>query len=393
MNDKNKILSTVSLFHAFNDGSVAVITILFPIFKILFNLSYTEIGLITGGGLLITLISQILIGRISDKKNKKTLLSTSVILLIGSMYALTWIQGFFTLILFIFILRFSASFFHPIGVGLISKTFKKDRVDWAMGTQSAIGDLGAFIAILTTLYIAEEFGWIFPFYLWAILGILFLSVGLYLTRNINEKIVDKKKSKTRKSIREKIIESIKILKHFKYLIPLFIISGSAWGITISYLPLFLQEKTPLTLPIIGLVVSLWIGVGSIACIFYGKIQLYLGRKKITVLAYITLGLMGIFLSFSTNIFIILIIIIFIGVSTFLTFPVLFSFVSETTHETLEGATFGYIFTIQLGGGTILLFLSGVLADYFGIWTPFSLLGIISLLAILLITKKLKISNI
>ena len=27
-----------------------------------------------------------------------------------------------------------------------------------MGIQSAIGDLGAFIAILTTLYIAEEFG-------------------------------------------------------------------------------------------------------------------------------------------------------------------------------------------------------------------------------------------
>ena len=123
MNDKNKILSTVSLFHAFNDGSVAVIPLLFPIFKILFNLSYTEIGLITGGGLLITLISQIVIGRISDKKNKKTLLSTGVILLIGSMYVLTWIQGFFTLILFIFILRFSASFFHPIGVGLISKTF------------------------------------------------------------------------------------------------------------------------------------------------------------------------------------------------------------------------------------------------------------------------------
>ena len=81
-----------------------------------------------------------------------------------------------------------------------------------MGIQSAIGDLGAFIAILTTLYIAEVFGWIFPFYLWAILGLLFLSVGLYLTRNINEKIVYKKKSKTRNSIREKIIESIKILK-------------------------------------------------------------------------------------------------------------------------------------------------------------------------------------
>ena len=55
MKQQNRILSTVSLIHAINDGSVAVISILFPIFKELFDLSYTQVGIITGGGLFITL--------------------------------------------------------------------------------------------------------------------------------------------------------------------------------------------------------------------------------------------------------------------------------------------------------------------------------------------------
>ena len=70
--------------------------------------------------------------------------------------------------------------------------------------------------------------------------------------------------------------------------------------------------------------------------------------------------------------------IFLGISTFLTYPALFSFISETTDERYEGKTFGYIFTFQLGGGTILLILGGISADIWGIWTPFTLLGLLSL---------------
>lgn len=391
MDDKHKILSTVSLYHAFNDGSVAVIPLLFPIFKVLFNLSYTQVGIITGGGLLITLISQLAIGRISDKKNSRTLLSTGVLLLSGSMLMFTWIQGFFTLVFFIFILRFSSSFFHPIGIGMISRTFKKDRLDWAMGIQSALGDFGAFIAILTTLSIAEGLGWVLPFYFWSILGIGCLFGGLYLTRSTAERyMVGENNDELRQTATEAIAESIDMLKRFKSLIPPYIISGSAWGITISYLPLFLDDKTTLALPLIGIIVSLWIGTGTIACLFYGRIQSYLGRKTVIVLAYLTMGLMGLFLSISIDISILLIIIIILGVSTFLTFPALFSFVSETTQENAEGKTFGYIFTIQLGGGAILLFLSGVLSDIFGIWIPFFLLGLSSFIVGIILLRIPKI---
>ena len=385
MNYKHKILSTVSIFHAFNDGAGSVIPLLFPVFKTLFNLSYTQIGLITGIGLAVTLISQILIGRISDKNNSKTFLLIGVLLLSGSMLTIPLSQGFVTLLLFIIILKFSSSFFHLSGIGLISRTFKRDRLDWAMGIQSAFGDFGAFVAILTTLYIAESIGWFFPFYLWFIFGISCLFIALFLTRGIAENYLRVEKPNNKKqTLTEAIDEWINIMKRLRLLIPPFIVSGIAWGVTISYLPLFLNEKTPLVLSSIGIIVSLWIGVGTIVCLFYGKIQSYFGRKNIVILAYLTMGVMGFFLAFSTNVLIIIFIVILLGLSTFLTFPALFSFVSEATHESVEGKTLGYIFTLELGGSAIFLFLSGIFADLFGIWMPFVFLGVVSLLVAFLL---------
>jgi len=390
MNDKHRILSTVCIYHAFNDATVVAIPLLFPIFKEIFNLSYTQIGVITGGGLLITFFAQLMIGRISDQKDFRMLLSVGVLLLCVSLLLFTQTQGFLTLLLFILILRFSSSFFHPTGIGWISRTFKKDRLDWVMGIQSASGDFGAFIAILTTLYIAELKGWSFPFYIWAVIGAICLFIGIYLTKNTDKKYLEiTNNNYKRQTIKEAVSEAKEILKHIKLLIPAFIISGSAWGITVSYLPLLLDERTTLPLTLIGLVVSVWIGIGTIACLFYGKIQSYIGRKTIVIFSYLAMGVAGFALCVFTNVYVILAIMVLLGVSTFLSFPALFSFVSEITHKTIEGRTFGYLFTLQLGGGTVMLFLSGAFSDIWGIWMPFFLLGVVSIVFFFLLMINVK----
>jgi len=391
MKDKNKILLTVGMYHAFNDGAVVVIPLLFPIFKELFDLSYTQIGVITGGGLLITLFAQIVIGRISDKKNFRTLLSIGVLLLSASLLLFTQTKGYISLLLFIIILRFASSFYHPIGIGWISRTFKRDRIDRGMGIQSAFGDLGAFIAILTTLYIAETQGWVLLFYIWCIIGIGVVFYGSFLSHNIKEEyIVVENNDKTKQSIKEGFLEAFDIFKNIKILIPCFIVSGSAWGIIVSYLPLMLDEKTTLPLSTIGAIVSIWIGIGVIICLSYEKIQMVLGRKNTLIFGYLLTALMGFALAIVTNIALLLLIMVLLGVSTFITFPALFSFVSEKTDKKVEGKTFGYILTIQLGGGTVLLFLSGLLSDLWGIWVPFVALGLMSIfVASLLIVNRNK----
>lgn len=379
MNYRHRILSTVCLYHALNDGAISVIPILFPIFKIMFDLSYTQVGIITSGALLINIISQMIIGRSSDGKNFRTMLTLGILLISLSMFLLTLTIEFLTLTFFIFILRFSASFFHPIGTGWISRIFKKDRLDWAMGIQSGSADIGAFIAISTTLYITEIFRLEFPLLMWSLAGGVIVLTGIILTRNIDEKHLIVKKKKEKQKIKEALNEAFSLVGRIKILIPAFMISGASWGVIITYLPLLLTERTDLSLAYIGLIVALWIGIGALFSFFYGKINEKIGRKNVLLLSYLTIGTSGILLAMYSNIFLYLLIMILLGISVFLTFPTLASFISENTHESVEGRTFGTVFTLQLGGGTLLLFVGGVLSDLIGIWIPFAILGVLSLL--------------
>jgi FSR family fosmidomycin resistance protein-like MFS transporter len=247
-----------------------------------------------------------------------------------------------------------------------------------MGIQSGLADIGAFIAISTTLYISEEISWKYPLYLWSIIGAIILLIGITLSRNINDEYLIVEKVSKRQTIRDSFKESAIFLKRIKLLIPAFIISGSSWGIIITYLPLFLTERTDLSLPSIGLIVSIWIGIGSISSLLYGRISNKFGRKYVVFLSYLTIGISSIFIIYSFNIVLIVLMIILLGITVFITFPAIITFVSEITHESVEGKTFGTIFTLQLCGSTLFLFFGGFLSDVFGIWIPFMLLGISSL---------------
>ncbi len=389
MNEKNKILSTVGLYHALNDGTVAAIPILFPIFKLIFNLSYTQIGIITGGSLIIHIFSQLLLGRFSDGKNSRTLLSFGILLTSISMLLFTQANGFYSLILIMFLLRISESFFHPIGIGWISRIFKKHKLDWAMGIQSGLADIGAFIAISTTLFISEITNWRYPLYIWSIAGAIVLLMGTAITSNIKEEFLFVNKISKRQTVKEAIEESIVFLKKIKLIIPAYIISGSSWGIIITYLPLYLVETTDISLTAIGLIVSIWIGIGSISSMLYGRICSKFGRNNVLFISYFTVGVTSILITYFTNISLIILIITLMGITVFITFPAIITFISEITHESVEGKTFGTIFTLQIMGSTIFLFFGGLFSDVFGIWIPFILLGISSLVfsIIFLIFKK------
>ncbi len=378
MKDKYSILTTVSMYHAINDGAISVVPLLFPIFKEIYNLNYTQIGFITSISLFIHLIAQLYIGKISDGKNFRILLSSGILLISFSLFILTETKDFFTLLIFLIILRISVSFFHPIGVGWISRTFKKERLDWAMGVQSGSADFGVFIALLTTLYLTEIKGWQFPLYIWSFMVILIVIIGIYITRNVNENLLTIKKKYKKQKISEKIHDNILLLKKIKLLIPAFAISGSAWNIIVTYLPLFLDEKTNLSLQFIGFVAAVWIGIGCITSFSYSRIKSYLGRKNVIIISYFVISIACLFLSFIINVYVILLIMVLLGFSVFLTYPALSSFISEVTEESSEGSTFGIVFTLQLGGGTILTFISGFLSDIYGIWIPFIILGIPSL---------------
>ena len=385
---KTKILSTVSMYHALNDGAISVIPILFPIFRIIFDLSYTQIGIITGGALSISIISQLAVGHLSDGSNCRTTLSFGILLLSISFLLYTQIQGFITLLLITFLLRFSSSFFHPIGVGWISRIYKKDRLDWAMGIHSGFADIGAFIAISTTLFATEIFGWEFPLYIWSFAGAAIVLLGLFNTKDLENEYLSTKKIHHSRNLKKAFNDAFALLKRIKTLIPSFMITGASWGVVGTYMPLLLVERTDLSLTFVGLIVSIWIGTGSIASFYYGRITSIFGRRKVIMYSYLTIAVSALVITFFTSLPLIIIALFAFGITVFLTYPALASFTSEITDESSEGKNFSVIFTLQLGGGTIVLFIGGILSDLYGIWTPFAIIGVASLLITILLFSKI-----
>jgi MFS family permease len=256
-----------------------------------------------------------------------------------------------------------------------------------MGIQSALGDLGVFIAIASTLFIAETIGWTYPFYIWSIVGIMIIIIGILLTMGIPKTHLKHLTPSKKQTLSKKIKEYKQIIIHLRYFTPMLIISGATWGTTLTYLPLFLDETTPFSLSVIGLIISLWIGTGTLASFFYGNIKAMLGRKNTLLFCYLLMFTMNIILIVNPVVLMVPVIISILGIATFLTFPILFSYISEITHESNEGKTFGFTFTLQLGGGTFLLYISGFLSDVFGIWIPFIFMGLASLIASFSIFSK------
>ena len=71
-----------------------------------------------------------------------------------------------------------------------------------------------------------------------------------------ENFIENIKNKVEKeSIRNIIKKEWKLLKKIKLFVPGSIISGTSWGMVVSYLPLLLVEKTTLSLPFIGIIIK------------------------------------------------------------------------------------------------------------------------------------------
>jgi MFS family permease len=66
-----------------------------------------------------------------------------------------------------------------------------------------------------------------------------------------------------------------------------------------------------------------------------------------------------------------------GAGLFMTYPALFAYIVEMTGGQRSERAFGIVFTAQLAGGFVFSFLCGVLADAFGIKTPFVVLSVIA----------------
>ncbi|MEE8198387.1 MAG: MFS transporter [Thermoplasmata archaeon] len=358
-------LVAMGLYHAANDGTVVAIPALFPLLleeNVLTN--FTQVGILLAIALGVTVVLQIFFGAMSDRGSTRLLLPAGMVIVgVASLFT-ALAQTFAVLLLFVAIGRIGASVYHPVGISWVGRMFKRD-LDRAMGFQSALGDLGVIVAFASSGFLGLVFGWQVPLLIWGGFALVAALVGYLLTRQVAPEPAPRGGPKTPPWTQ--ILRRVTL-----WIVPL-AIGGAAYIITIGFGNSLLIQRLGLTGDTANFVIALWIAAGVVAAYNYGRISAAFGRFRSLLVAYFIVGVAALVLSLTPPLALLIPTFLLFGVGLFITYPALFAFISESTEDVIGGTTFGIVFGLQLVGGAIAGYAAGVMADAFGIHTPFLLL--------------------
>lgn len=369
-----RVLLANSTYHLTNDGAVTVIAGQITLLQTTFAFGPLETGLLSGTALLITAVFQIVFGAMSDRRDPPRFLPLGIVVLgIGStLVALS--RNFWMLLALVSVSRIGASFYHPVGIAWIGREFRGPDLDRSMGFQSAFGDTGVILGMATTSIIAVAIGWQAPFLLWGGINLGAAALGVWLVRNHRSPPPGPQESKRDYA---RMVRDVRL-----WLFPL-ALGGAAFSIFTTFGPLLLHHKFGMDDTVSEVSIAIWILAGATVAFFFGRVSRRFGRFRTLTACYAFIAIACLVGAAASSVTIVLALFWTLGSAVFITYPALFSFVSEASHSRLQGAAFGIIFGFQLLGGSLGSFAAGSLAAAFGniadleSTAPFYLLGILA----------------
>jgi MFS family permease len=351
-----RLLWVISYHHACNDGTLMALVALLPILFVDLGISYYEVGLL-GLGLVITVVVQLAVGRIADRAFSKFLLEIGAGLMGLSFVLLLFVQDFTQLFIAVIAMRIGASFYHPVGISWITREYAGSDLDDALGVQSGIGNLGVIIAMASSGFLGEAFGWKTPCMLWAAMNLVAILAGMYVVKgHPKDTPVAAKK------------EPIAIRQTFSKMAMLTLpiaTGGAIYQVTSTFGPVNLTTVYGWSAGSADLLFAIWIAVGTLTSYYYGRLRERFGRYSLMKAGYGVSALATLALFFVSDWRITAPLLVVFGALLFLTYPALFAVVTDSTARGERGTAFGILFGFQLGGGAVVVYITGLVADMSG----------------------------
>ena len=349
------MLWVISYHHACNDGTLMVLVAVLPILIREMDLSYSEVGVL-GLGLIITVVVQYFVGKTSDKHFSRYLLEVGAGLMALSFVLIPLVSDFTGLFIVVIAMRVGASFYHPIGVSWITREYQGPYLDTSLGIQSGVGNLGVIIALGSSGFLGEYFGWKAPCVIWAVLNLMAIVLGVVLTRGHEP-------PRPRATGAGAIPASSTFRKIAGLAFPV-AVGGAFYQVTTYYGPINLTQMHGWSTGDADLVFAVWIGVGMLTSYFFGRVSERFGRTKVLRYGYTAACISALVLAFVSAWYLIVPTLVVFGAIFFLTYPALFGLATLFTEPEERGTTFGMLFGFQLGGGAVVVAGCGVLSDAF-----------------------------
>jgi MFS family permease len=371
---KKKILLSASIFHALTDAATVITPTVFPILysQGFLITRYSQIGFLSNLGLLVTLILQFLAVRLSFRHEYRRLLLLSGLGICAATALVPFARTFLGLAAAFLLLRAATSFYHPVVIAWVSKSRAGmgRELDGAMGIQSGSGNVGVMLAYLSVGFLAQRFGWRVSLFVWAAAGLALVALGTLALRGVSSRNQEKPSLGIRSWAR-----SLRSIRRF---IPGFFFGGMGWSVTVYYAPSLLNHKFGIPMGRTGLILALWIGLGTITGYGYGVWSRKFGRKNVFLASLSGAAACLFLIGLSPHRTPAVLGLVAFGGFLLMTYPSLHTFVGSTVPAAGQTQAFSWVSNIQLISGALISLISGFLSDALGIHFPFVLTGILTI---------------
>jgi len=369
---RKKILFSASVFHGVNDAATLTVPMVFPL---LYGLGfivtrYAHIGILSNLGFIITIAFQLIVANFAHRYEYRHLLVLSLAGISCSLILITLSWSFLSFLLFYLIMRVFASVYHSVGVATVSRSHPDRAMDFAMGVQSASGNLGVFLSFIAAGFLAQNFGWSSPLFLLASVCLVLGIPSYWAVRRVstkNEAYHAPDSQSWRRAFKE-------TSKYF----PGFFFGGAGWVTTVFYAPSLLNHKFQIPLGRTGIYLAFWIAIGTVMPYLYGYLSHKFGRKRISMSGFTGSTVFLIFLGTTRVKEVAVVSMILYGAFLFMIYPAMQSFVGEKVSPSLHTLAFSIVANVQMLAGALVSLAVGFLSDAFGISSPFIFLSVLGL---------------
>ena len=370
------ILFSIAFAHLLNDLLQAVIPAAYPILKENFNLTFTQIGLITLAYQLAASILQPLVGLYTDKKPKPFSQIFGMLFTLSGIVVLSYASSFSMIIASVVLVGIGSSIFHPEAsrISFLASGGKRGLAQsiFQLGGNAgtAIGPLlVALIVVPNTQY------YIIWFVVVALIGLIVLSrIALWYQDHLSQRSTQKAVIDLPNLSQTKIVMSVTILLVLIFSKFFYMASMS------SYFTFYLIEKFHLSVQESQFHLVLFLGACAVGTLIGGPLGDKFGRKYVIWFSVLGAAPFTLLLPF-VDLFWTGILSVVIGIVISSAFPAILVYAQELLPKKL-GMVSGLFYGFAFGMGGLGSALLGNLADHTSITYVYYLCAYLPLIGII-----------
>lgn len=349
----------------------ALLTPLLPFIRDEFVLDYTQAGWLLAAYYWAYGVSQVPAGYLSNKIGLRLIMTIGIsgVALVGILIGIS--PSYYVMAGLLVILGLLGGGYHPASAPLISGLVEPEKRGMVLGIHQVGGTCSFFLTPLIAVGIAAYFGWRGSFIGMALITLIFGIVFYILLRHLGR---DRKSERMRT---ESHIATPSSKNHTHHLIVFLILGITSYAMilsAISFLPLYAVDYLNVSEEIGATLLAIVHFAGLLAGPLGGYLSDRFGMAKVMVITVLIAGPLLYLLSLVSYGWVIYVLSFAIGMSMYMTMPIVESYIIGYVPEKQRPKVLGFYYFGSRGGGGAITPIIGYLIDRFSFSISFTIAG-------------------